>query len=173
MKILKKAQKFVVIGLLPALLLAAGCVKDKRFDYSELALRLAQIDETYAFSESDLFFADGIYYCYYSLGAADDTLLTMKEDADGKLDRVTLTLSAPPTDARYGAFRDFALTLAEIFIPEADLKALREKTNLDSPEALLKKTVSYYTNGFYSAAVFAARQGTCFVMKYSTEYEKE
>ena len=173
MKILKKAQISVVFLLLSALLLSAGCVKDKRFDYSELALRLAQADEAYAFRESDLFFADGIYYCYYSLGEADDTLLTMKEDADGKLDRVTLTLSAPPTDARYDAFRDFALTLAEIFIPDADTEAIREKTNLDAPEALLKQTVTYYTNGFYSAAVFAAQQGTCFVMRYSTTYEKE
>ncbi len=173
MKILKKAQKYAIFVLLPALLLASGCVKDKRFDYSELALRLAQIDAAYAFSDSDLFFADGVYYCYYSLGQADDTLLTVKEDAEGKLDRVTLTLSAPPTDARFGAFRDFALTLAQVFIPEADLKALREKTNLDAPGALLKQTVSYYTNGFYSAAVFAAAQGTCFVMRYSTVYEKE
>ena len=53
--------------------------------------------------------------------------LTVKEDAEGKLDRVTLTLSAPPTDARFGAFRDFALTLAQVFIPEADLNHIFER----------------------------------------------
>ncbi len=172
MKILKKAQKYAIFVLLPALLLASGCVKDKRFDYSELALRLAQIDAAYAFSDSDLFFADGVYYCYYSLGQADDTLLTVKEDAEGKLDRVTLALAAPPTDARYEAFRDFALALAEVFIPNADKEAIRAQMHLDAPDEMLAHTLSSYGNGFYSASVLAVPQGVCFLLEYSVNYEE-
>lgn len=169
----KKLQKGVAWGLLPAILLSlAGCVKDKRFDYSELNYRLREKAPQFSFRETDLFYADGVYYCYYSLGETEDTLLTMKEDAEGKLDRVTLTLAAPPTDARFEDFRNFALALAEIFIPAADTEAIRAAANLDSPALLLQQTLSTYSNGFYSAAAFAGEPAVSFILRYSTVFEE-
>ena len=173
MKIWKLVRKTVLFALVFALALPFwGCTRERRFDYTELGVRLAERDTRFAFRCEDLFFADGVYYCYYSLGAPGDALLTAKEDADGRLDRVTLTLAAPPTDARFPAFREFALALAEVFIPEADAAEICEKTNLDAPEAMLEHTLGCCRCGFYSAAAFAVPQATCFILQYSTVYEK-
>ena len=173
MKIWKRLLKYAACGLMLTLALPlTGCVKDKRFDYTELNVRLEETAPQFTFTYTDLFFADGVYYCYYSFSAPEDALLTMKEDQDGKLDRVTLTLAAPPTDPRYADFRDFALALAEIFIPEADVETISAETGLDDPAAMLERTLSAYTNGFYSAAAFAAQQATCFILEYSTVYKK-
>ena len=169
----KKLQKGAAWGLILLLLLPlAGCVKDKRFDYSELNFRLRETEPRFTFADTDLFYADGVYYCYYSLGEAEDALLTMKEDAEGKLERVTLTLAAPPTDPRFDDFREFALALAEIFIPGADTEAIRAATNLDFPAVLLQQTLSTYCNGFYSAAAFACEPAVSFILRYSTVYEE-
>ena len=172
MKIRKIMPKLTAAGLILLLLIPfSGCVRDERFDYSELNLRLAELGERFSFDEETLFFADGVYYCYYTLGEPEDALLTMKEDADGKLDRVTLALAAPPTDARYGIFKDFALALTEVFIPNADKEAIRAQMHLDAPDEMLARTLSSYGNGFYSASVLAVPQGVCFMMEYSVNYE--
>ncbi len=163
--ILKIAAAALILSILPPL---CGCARDKRFDYTELNVRLREIAPQYAFTYTDLFYADGVYYCYYSFTEPEDALLTMKEDADGRLDRVTLTLAAPPTDPRWETCRDFALILAEIFIPEADTEAIRAETRLDDPAAMLEHTLSTYTNGFYSAAAFAAEPAVSFILRYST-----
>ena len=173
MKIWKILRKTVVFLLIPALALPlAGCVKDKRFDYTELNLRLASLAPAYAFEITDLFFADGVYYCYYSFSQPEDALLTMKEDGDGRLERVSLALAAPPTDPRFEQFREFALALAAAFLPDADPADVSEKTALDAPEAMLEHTLCRWTDGFYAAASFAAAQATCFILTYSTVYEK-
>ena len=173
MKIWETVRKTALFALILALALPfCGCTRDKRFDYTELDLRLEELAPQFAFRCEDLFFADGVYYCYYSLGAPNDALLTAKEDADGRLDRITLTLAAPPTDPRFADFRAFALALAEIFIPEADTAAICEKTKLDAPAAMLEQTLGCCRSGFYSAAAFAAPEATCFILQYSTLYEK-
>ena len=100
MKIWKRLLKYAACGLMLTLALPlTGCVKDKRFDYTELNVRLEETAPQFTFTYTDLFFADGVYYCYYSFSAPEDALLTMKEDQDGKLDRVTLTLAAFPPPA--------------------------------------------------------------------------
>ena len=168
---MKRAKKLYQTGaVLLAVLLALplfGCVRDKRFDYSELNLRLRERSPAYGFAEADLFFADDVYYCLYTLEQPDDVLLTMRQDAEQKLVRVTLTLAAPPEDGRFDAFRQFALALAEVFIPDADTDALRESLQLDDPAGMRQKTLCEYTQGFYSASAFAAEKAVCVILRYT------
>ena len=167
MKTMKNMRIFAVIPLLFALLLPfAACAKEKRFDYSELNLRLTALMPAAAIDESALFYADGIYYYYYTLASEHDTLLTMKEDASGRLERVTLTADETALNTAFDSFRTLSLALAEVFIPEADTEALRAGVSFDDMEYLSAHTLCTYTQGFYKASLFLTSQTVCFMLLY-------
>ena len=180
-------------GMIAALLLClplTACARNARFDYSELKLRLAEADGAFAFDETDLFFADGTYYAFYAVDGATGRmtareeekgqmtvtegeagmLLTMREDGTGLLDRVTLTLDADARDAA-PTFVAFAEAIARVFIPGADMDALREKTGLPDADTtdfdgLFAGTPGRYETGFYRASLIPGNEGVVFVVEY-------
>ena len=151
-------------ALFPALL--CGCVKNKRFDYSELNLRLRKTAPAFCFDETSLYFHDGAYFCFYSFSEDDDILLALNEDENGKLDRITLTLRGATDAAARDSFCAFAAALAEVFIPEAETQRLLEETGLYDPVRARAHTLLTFTQGFYSAALFSTAMGETFLLEY-------
>ena len=64
---MRKMRCFCI--MLACLSLFAACRRNSRFDYSELSRRLGEVNESFSFRESDLFFSDGTYYVYYGFTA--------------------------------------------------------------------------------------------------------
>ena len=156
---------FVVLALLlPALL--CGCVKNKRFDYSELNQRLRKTAPAFCFDETSLYYRDGAYFCFYSFTEEDDMLLALNEDENGKLKRITLTLRAGAGAAARETFCAFAAALSGIFIPEADTQRLQQETGLFDPARARQNTLLTFTQGFYSAALFSTAMGETFLLEY-------
>ncbi len=115
-----------------------------------------------------MYFAVGVYYRTLSINKEEDTLLTLKEDETGRLQRITLTLCSPYGGAGSDIFREYALALAQAFIPAADLSRLREETGLDDPEALRAHTLLQYRQGVsYRASLFGTDVSVSFVLEYA------
>lgn len=167
MKIMKKLQIYGAILLIIAIFLSfVSCAKEDRFDYSELNLRLTSLMPSAQIDESALFFSDDTFYYYYSLVSEHDTLLSLRQDADGLLDRVSLTADEMVLNTAYDVFRTLSLALAEAFIPQADTDALREGVCFDDQEALRAKILCTYTQGFYKASLFYTPAAVCFMLRY-------
>ena len=166
---MKKTSKMPAIALLLALTVClGGCVRDERFDHSELNVRIAEQNEKYRMDETRIFFSDSVYYYYYSLSGENDMLLTLKEDETKRLERITLTYDETDKDAA-ADFYALAAILAGVFIPRADLTALRAQTCMDDPAALKAKTLCTYSAGAYKASLFAAGDIRCFMLFYEKE----
>ena len=86
MKFMQKKEKLCSLFLVLLLALPlAGCVKDKRFDYSELNIRLQKADPAFAFDETSMFFAENVYYCYLSLSDEEELDAAIKKlDEEGQ-----------------------------------------------------------------------------------------
>ena len=167
MKFMRFLQKLTVFFLIPSILAACcSCVSDKRFDYSELNIRLGKSAPRYVFSESGMFCSGGVYYCYYSLNAENDMLLTLKEDEKGKLNRISLTLDIESFEESAGDFSLFSLALAEIFIPDADMDSLARETGIKDFSLYSSDVMKSYAQGFYKAALFGSREAACFMLFY-------
>ena len=169
---MKKPSVFACVALvllLPTLLW--GCVKSKRFDYSELNLRLRETVPAFCFDETALCFHDGAYFCFYSFSEEDDMLLALKEDETGKLERITLTLRTDAEEAARETFCAFASALSEIFIPEAEMQRLQQETGLLDPARARHSTLLTFTQGFYSAALFSTAMGETFLLEYGARRE--
>ncbi|MCH5197619.1 MAG: hypothetical protein J1E34_01825 [Oscillospiraceae bacterium] len=164
MKIIKKIVIFAVI--LSVVLSFSSCVKDKRFDYSELNIRLKKDAPEFVFDESEIFFSDSVYYVYYSLNSEDDMLLTLKEDERMKLERITLTLDSKKAEESGETFRKFALALANIFIPELNESALIDATGINDVSSYTSDIMKSYTEGFYKAVLFCSGEAACFMLLY-------
>lgn len=151
--------------LLLLCLLLCACEKDRRFDYSELNIRIGEENQKYVFDEASLFYSNGIFYSYYSLNDENDMLLTMREDEEGKLDRITLTLDAAKADTG-GDFSALSLILAKIFIPDAPMDILSDATGITSGDAIFGEVVNKYEQGFYSAVLFGSPDAPVFILTY-------
>ena len=149
--------------LLCVLFCMAGCHADARFGFAELNARIRAADKSFCFREDTVFFSDDVYYAYYSVQDKNDLLLTMREDADRKLDRICLTLSAASGDAS-DQFTSFASLLADLFIPDCDLTALYAATGLDGAQ-LFRPFTAKYTQGRYTAVMFGSSYGVCFFIQ--------
>lgn len=166
---MRKMRCFCI--MLACLSLFSGCRRNSRFDYSELSRRLGEVNESFSFRESDLFFSDGTYYVYYGFTAENDMLLTLKEDETGLLSEVTLSLDGDCPDA-VPIFRTFSLVLADLFIPDVDGTALAAELGLDIPDEILSARTARCACGFYRADFFGTEQGAVFALKYGELYEK-
>lgn len=164
MKIFKKSVNFIV--MMSLILGLSSCVKDKRFDYSELNIRLKNVSPEFVFDETELFYSDSVYYIYYSLNSENDMLLTLKEDEKMKLERITLTLDAEKADMSGETFKKFALTLADIFIPELNVNALIEATGIDDVSSYTTDIMKSFSEGFYKAVLFCSGEAACFMLLY-------
>ena len=163
-----KKAKIIVKTLLAGLLIAAlcGCVRNKRFDYSELNLRLRETAPAYCFDDTSLLFDGEVYFCCYSFAGDNDTLLTLKEDKTGFLERITLTMNSPPGNEGYEAFQSFALALAQVFIPDAETNRLCEETGLFDTCLLRENTLLTFSQGFWSAALLGTDVSVTFILSY-------
>lgn len=161
---MKKSGIMAPLLVLLVSLTLASCARDRRMDYSELNIRIGEINPNCVFDESALFYSNGVYYSFYSLNGENDMLLTMREDEEGKLDRITLTLNGEKKES-LDVFSELSLILAEIFIPETDRSALSEKTGIASA-AVFSETVNKYEQGFYSAVLFGSPDAPVFILTY-------
>ena len=168
---MKESSKTAAALLLAALTFClCGCVRDERFDYSELNVRIGELGERYRMDETKLYFSDDVYYYYYSLTEENDILLTLKEDETKRLERITLTCDETDTAAA-DDFYALAILLARVFIPGADIAALREETCMDDPAELKAKTICTYASGAYRASLFASGNVRCFMLFYERNKE--
>jgi|GEM_PF-6315937 len=164
MRILKKISAIIVLlALLSGL---ASCVREKRFDYSELNIRIKKEAPEYSFREKELFYSDGVYYMYYSLHSENDMLLTLKEDENKKLKRITLTMDAEKAELSADDFYSFSKLLSELFIPELNVEALEEATGLSDTSLYTSERMESYTQGFYKAVLFCSCEAACFILLY-------
>lgn len=160
-------KKTAALSVITALVFSfSACVKDKRFDYSELNLRLGKEAPEFVFDENGLFCSDGVYYVFYSLCSEDDMLLTLKEDEKGRLTRVCLTLDAEKAEKGADAFSRLSLALAKIFIPELDTVKMLEETGLGEFTAGGGDGMKSHVYGFYTAVLFKCEEGACFMLTY-------
>lgn len=145
-----KKTAFLLL-LAAAWLLSPGCTKEKRFGIAELSRRLAAHEEAYAFAVPDALLSDGYYHIAYSLESEDDLLLSLCEDADGRLTRVLLTASQENAPAE--EFCAFAAVLTAVFCDVSDREAremaqeagLHDKNDLftDQKGTAARKRYSY------------------------------
>lgn len=149
----------LLLCLLPPLLFA-GCVRAGRADFPAFAAALRKADPAAGFSENEAFFADGTYYVYYSLRSPHDTLLALREDAHGKLDRFSLTIAADSADAADDFVR-LCGALAAQFCPACDPAALLSAAGV-APDALFRDALTSAVQGRYTAALNASSLGACF-----------
>ena len=90
-------------------------------------------------------------------------LLTMREDDEGKLDRLTLALGEKQAA---GDFMLLASALAQIFIPGADTAAIDAETGFLQPSAVLGNGVGVWREGFYSLSLWASPDMPVVVLEY-------
>ena len=155
-----KRRRMAALPLLLAALLLGACRREARFDFLELNARLRAADKSFCFPEDAVFYKDGTYYVYCSLQSENDALLSMREDEDGRLDRISLTLTAEDRDAAQ-RFAAFSRLLAGLFIPDCDLDALCAQTGLDDA-ALFQETMRAFTQDRYTAVLFGSQTAACF-----------
>lgn len=132
----KSKQVGVVCLILAAVFLLPGCSRAVFVDISELNRRLSRIDPAYRIDESALFFQDDVYFYYYSLAADADTLLTVRQDADKRVVRLTLTFDRQAHPWGTDAYRALVRALCESYFPDADLATLAAELHLDDDEAM-------------------------------------
>ena len=164
---MKNTRKYSFLSLIVSFsVLFCGCVRNKRFDYSELNLRLSRTAPEFCFDDASLLFDGEMYFCFYSFSGENDTLFTLKEDETGFLERVTLTTDGPPGREGYEDFQSFALALAQVFIPDAETDRLCKETGLYDTPLLRENTLLTFTQVFYSAALLATDVSVTFVLQY-------
>lgn len=164
---MKNTKKYSILPLIVSFaVLFCGCVRNKRFDYSELNLRLRETAPSFCFNDASLLSDGEAYFCFFSFACENDTLLTLKEDETGFLERITLTMDGPPGREGYESFQAFALALAQVFIPDAEINRLCEETGLYDTPLLRENTLLTFSQGFYFAALLATDVSVTFVLKY-------
>lgn len=153
MKIYKSVLCFLLC--LPLCTRLSACTRSVRIDYSELNRRLKAENKAYAFTETEAFFSDSVYFAFLSLQHENDVLLTMKEDAEKKLTQVTVTAAAEePKEGFTRVFTDYAAAVIGAFIPETDAGGL--ETELRKWEALLyTECFRNYECGKYGMRLFS------------------
>ncbi len=152
---------FVCVFLLPS------CKKEDRYDFSELAIRLKQADEKYAFDYEDIFYSNSVYYIYYSFCEENDVLLTVKEDGDLNLIRISAAVFNTENEETLAEYRNFCEVLTEVFVSEKEREGLVEKTGLFGAGVLFTDFVSVTEKTNYTAQAFSSEFGAVYVLKFN------
>ena len=160
---MKKSLSARLLALLVLCCLFSSCAREERFGYSELNLRLKRVSPSLAFEEEKLFLSDRVWYAFYEKDGRTSMLLTMREDDEGKLDRLTLALGEK--DAA-GDFMLLASALAKIFIPGADTAAIDAATGFLQTAAVFGNGVEVWREGFYSFSLWASPDTPVVVLEY-------
>lgn len=166
---MKKNKKTVMCLLLAFLcVLFSGCTRSERIDYSELNRRLKKEDKAFSFSEKDVFFRDGVYYAFYSVLSEEDMLLTMKENDEGRLTCVTLTVLGGDavTEELKTAFLRFSAALTASFALPENAGELIEAQKEYYP-VLFTECFKKAQSGRYTAELFCDPAGTALILTRS------
>ena len=151
-------------------LLLPACTPLQQQDVVTLRAQIQKEAPEFAFNADDLFFRDGCCYCYYSFYDENDLLLTMRENENKKIDRVTLT-ARRDSPAATEELPAFALLLARLLITDCDAAALEEATGLRAlcagapPAAGDGSPAAYYDCGSYRATLFTEKYAFCFLIE--------
>ena len=163
---MKKPVCLLILLVLPAVFFLSSCAAGERFDYSELNLRLKKRAPEFVFSEERLFLANGVWYAWYGEEGEETMLLTMREDEEKNLDRLTLALCRP-TPGNVADFIRLASVLTEIFIPNAAAEEIGDAVGFTSPEVVTGDVLRQWKKGFYRAVLWGSDLSPVLVLEYS------
>lgn len=163
-------QSVTVIILAAVLLLLPSCTREKLFDRSELSIRLSRLNESYSFSYDDIICEDNISRVFYSLSSADDVLLSMTQDNDGRLLRVELTmLGESAAEGLLASYEDFCAALTEVFLSESQENAreLCAETGLLSREEYFTDFFGKSESGRYTLRLWSSPVSMSYIITYT------
>lgn len=161
-------KRFLSILLCFMLIISvSGCKKDERFDLSELKIRLENADEKYSFSYEDIFYSDAVYYIYYSFRSENDVLLTVKEDSNLNVIRISAAVWSTADESTVSEYEIFCEELTRIFVSEKEREGLIEETGLFADGVLFTDFVSVSEKTDYTARAFSSEFGAVYVLEFN------
>lgn len=160
---------FLFVLCFTCVFLMPSCKKEDRFDLSELRIRLEATDEKYSFCYDDIFYADSVYYIYYSFCEENDVLLTVKEDSGLKLIRISVALWNTADENTVWEYEKFCEVLTEIFVSEKEREGLIEETGLFGDGVMFTDFVSVSKKTDYTARAFSSEFGAVYVLEFNTD----
>lgn len=143
-----------------------SCTREDRFDYSELSIRLEKQNDAFAFNDENIFYSQQVYYTYYSFDGEDDVLLTAKEDTDGSLIRITLSVWGSASEKTVSAYLDFCSALKTVFIPEERFEEVFEPKELLVSCNIFSDIVESSQTTNYTAQFFSSELGAVYVLSF-------
>lgn len=145
----------------------SSCKKEDRFDLSELKIRLEKINGKYSFDYEDIFFSDSVFYIYYSFAEENDVLMTVKEDSELKLIRISAALWRTENEESLAEYERFCEVLTQVFVSEKQRDGLVEETGLFSDGVLFTDFVATVRKTDYTARAFSSEFGAVYVLEFN------
>lgn len=147
--------------------LMSSCKKEDRFDLTELKLRLEEADEKYSFSYEDIFYSDSVFYIYYSFCEENDVLLTVKEDKDLRLVRISSAVWNTADENTLNEYRKFCETLTDIFVSAKESAGFIDETRLFEDGVMFTDFLSVTEKTNYTARAFSSEFGAVYVLEFN------
>ena len=145
----------------------SSCKREDRFDLSELNIRLERADKKYTFDYENIFFSDSVFYIYYSFAEENDVLMTVKEDSELKLIRISAALWRTANEESIAEYERFCEVLTQVFVSEKQREGLLEETGLFSDGVLFSDFVSVTEKTDYTARAFSSEFGAVYVLEFN------
>ena len=158
---------FSVILCFVCIFLMSSCKKEDRFDLTELKLRLEEADEKYSFSYEDIFYSDSVFYIYYSFCEENDVLLTVKEDKDLRLVRISAAVWNTADENTLNEYRKFCEALTDIFVSAKESDGLIDETRLFEDGVMFTDFLSVTEKTNYTARAFSSEFGAVYVLEFN------
>lgn len=162
MKIIKK---ILCITLCLALCsFFSACHRNEYIDYSEFNRRLKSENKLYKFCEDEIFYKSSVYYVFFSLVSEKDILITMREDGEHIIDRISITAAGQSDTADFNsAFPEYIKAVIRSFVPEKYSDVFINELN-SAAEVLFGDYFNTTESGFYSLSVFSDKTGINFTV---------
>ena len=158
---------FSVVLCFLCVFMTSSCKKEERFDISELKLRLEDADEKYAFDYDAIFYADSVFYIYYSFCEENDVLLTVKEDDELRLTRISAAVWCTAGEDTLTEYKKFCEALTGIFVSPDEGEGLSEETGLFGEGVFFTDFVSSVQKTNYTARAFSSEFGAVYVLEFN------